>query len=631
MVPFLRPNARYAAPLAGVGGSGDAAAPAVTREGNDIPLVFFAICDVFTLLAAATRAADGVAAGSAGLLRQSSRARAPEDLSELIASLPGETLGVSRASESAKSGTSVEGDAMEGGGGGGRGEGSNGAGRGGGDAGLHPLLSDSSALVFVKEFLRWAGTQPGNPPELVAEGWDAGVGVWLGLTHCVRALVRALEAMDRDGGGSHRERRGGGGSRTTRSSGLSAEAIALAVFDLRSIVGTPSAALLVVDPSSSVAPHTSPATPHSSARVSLPAASAGDFAGVDNNEGNGTHVGRQHVASTCEVPPVSCWRRPPPGAMTKGFLKRMSGRWKAHLEWGLPGLAPPRRASPRIELNRRRRQSGGYGGHKNSTPEGLRAEADDLFFALRGELLRAERLALTSLLVGPSATSARRRWAMQAALASARRREGGAVGHGLAENGLADRPRSLPSSPLASPSRAEEPDFSDNASGSGARSTAAAAGCRTPRRLPVRPAAGQEPEAGSGPARLVSVNATRSCRKGGKAMPDDGKGRDGAATTALVASRRWEAEREEEGQSTGTGGLVGYRQGTLGEVVLREGTTRVVGAEEDDCDGLGRLCFLAAVEMREGLESGLSVKLTQVRACVLACVRVRVLVLVCVF
>ena len=51
---------------------------------------------------------------------------------------------------------------------------------------------------------------------------------------------------------------------------------------------------------------------------------------------------------------------------------------------------------------------------------------------------------------------------------------------------------------------------------------------------------------------------------------------------------------------------------TKQELATAAGVSSCGNSAEGEGDGLGRLCKLTAEEMREGLEIGLSVKLTQV-------------------
>lgn len=490
--------------------------------------MLWAVADVFTLLAAATRAADNIAGG----VSNNPKARTPESLSEIIVSLPAETLALSRGSElNSTAAGADEDDEDEGGeatgrrggrsrGRGGR-EGGGGGGGGGDPMGQCALLSPASALAFVKEFLEWAASETGkSPAALVAQGWDGGIGVWLGLIHSVQTLARALRNATGESVGRHREGTGGVSSkgRAIADEGPSAEAIALVIFQLRTAVGTPSSALDVLDPSAAGVGIDAPLS-HDEHPTGTPSSSlAGGGSGVGNNASG------SHDADPQDARRVS--RRPQPGAMITGFLKRMSERWKAALPWGLPSAAPPRRASPRLERGSGRRGGGGFGGE--NAPKSLKTEAEDLFFALRGELLRAERLVHSILLVGPSATLASRSWAMRAALTSARRRSGEETADAVGLGELRPPPVT----------------------------TVEAAAARVRINVPAQPPLpnGEEPpESGSGPARAApTVNGSNS---------------------RLVAAREDSAE--------------------------------------GDWDGLGSLCRLAATEMREGLEDGLSVKLSQ--------------------
>ncbi|CAM9274925.1 unnamed protein product [Laminaria digitata] len=581
-MPFLRPhpcstttpdgtsNGRYH-PSSSQGGAGGG-----DGAGNEEDLALWATADVFTLLAAATRAAEGVA-GSAGFLKKS-KTRPPADLSEIIASLPGETLGlgVSRGPELPSGGAGAEED-EEGEAGGATGRGAGGSGCGGkGDAGgQHSLLSESSALVFVNIFLGWAAREKRQGPAgLVAEGWDGGIGVWLGLMHSVRVLATALETGQggREGGTRERSESVWAERAAAEDGGCrsSAEAIALAVFELRAVVGTPSAALDVLDP---IAAKDTPISYTSGASSPTP--------------GTGGAAPESHTRATNgtvpTTPPSS--RRPPPGTMVTGFLKRMSDRWKAALDWGLPGSGPPRRASPRLERKRHRGSRGG-----DSVADSLRDEAEDLFFALRSELLRTERLVLSILLVGPDATLSGRTWAMQAKLASACRWGAGGL------DGVA-QPPSLPLSISASATASTSP----HSYGSGVAQRYTCPGV----------VAGDEPEAGSGPA-LAETNGSGSARGAlsrrvrASTESKDGGGGGGAALREAPARQQCGQGLKERGKGGDRSG--GSTQQGLAAAARVSLCGNSVGDEDD---GLGRLCQLAAEEMREGLENGLSVKLTQ--------------------
>lgn len=597
VIPFLHSQPWHGAPLAesgnghrdpssgGGGGGGGDAGRNESGFNDDSPLALWAVADTFTLLAAAARAAEGVA-GTTGLPEQpKARHAAPNGLSDIIVSLPCQTLGLSRGgSETAALAARIWADGddeEERGVSAGRGAGGS-AGCSGGDAKgpqpKCPLLSASSALVFVKEFLAWAARERcGSPPQLVADGWDAGIGVWLGLTHCVRALARVLELGS--GGG----RRKGTATALDNDHGPVAESIALAVFELRAVVGTPSAALCVLDPLSAASEAYALASENPCGALSS-STSAGDGPVAEKSTGAA-------LDGVDSCTPSILSRRPPPGTMVAGFLRRMSERWKANLDWGLPGSAPPRRASPRLDHGNHHHRRGGRWYGEYSATESLRAEGEDLFFALRAELLRAERLALSMLLVGPRSTLAGRTWAMRAALASARRR-----GQRTAEGDGRKRPRPPSSIATVSPSRRFL-----NASGASKAHT---------HLFPV--VAEEDPEAGWGPARdamstCCSGGVTKSVRQRGT-FPTGCKGGGGGGAGKETPGRRWSRAREEDEEEKGSLSIGVMRR----ELV---GVAKVAGDgydEGDESDGLGRLCRLAAVEMREGLESGLSIKLTQV-------------------
>eukprot|EP00752_Nemacystus_decipiens_P007038 g6313.t1 len=540
------------------------------------PLVLWAVADVFTLLAAATRAADNIA-GPAGFFTKHPKARTPESLSEIVVSLPAETLALSRGSElnSTVGGADDEDEEKEGevtarrsNRCGGRREREGRGGGGGGDPVAQcTLLSPASALVFVREFLEWAASEAGkSPAALVGQGWDGGIGVWLGLIHSVQTLARALRNATGNSVGRHRDCTGGVSSRGRAAvdGGPSAEAIALAIFQLRTAVGTPSAALHALDPS---AAGLDPPLSHEevSTGTSHPPLADGDSIAGNNARGE----------QGAEPPRVRCVsRRPPPGAMITGFLKRMSERWKAALPWGLPSAAPPRRASPRLERRSERPGGGGFGGE--NAPKSLKTEAEDLFFALRGELLRAERLVLSILLVGPGATLATRAWTMRAALLSGRSRRLGEQAVGVV--GLGGR---LPPPVTAVEAAAPRVRAKDQTG--------------PPHALPT----GEEPpESGSGP----SLAAPRVNRSKTRPVTLKAAARTGGRRSCVPAAEAEELARQPSGDQ---GRDRGKGDGFAGAVAPRE------DGEEGDWEGLGSLCRLAATEMREGLEDGLSVKLSQ--------------------
>lgn len=616
-MPFLRPTPRYATTPLSMASSGREESGGLgsgriaSRASSGGTLVLWAVADVFTVLAAAARAAEGIA-GSAGfagqqqqqLLSSSSKARScPETLSEIIVSLPAEVLGLSRGADvdaaAVGGGCVTAGDVDDEDGAPGKGVCGNLGGVIGDVAAVQcPLLSASSALVFVKEFLRWAAAvrvasaKGGlSPARTVAETWDAGIGVWLGLTHSVRTLAAALEVarwsgenskVDNVGEARHGCKEPSVESREASVTGTSdvpsSEAIALVVFELRAIVGTPSAALHVLDP-----------FPSEAAGASVLASGA---TGIDDDTTVGG--GRGGICST---------HRPPPGTLVKGFLKRMNERWKAHLDWGLPGAVPPRRSSARLESNGGRRRGGGYCVDSPAS-QNLRAEAEDSFFALRSELLRAQRLALSALLVGPGASAATRRWAARAALAFAER--GGhptkAGGRGKAEDGGGNHPGRVYPKSLHS-------------GGVVAR---------------------EEPEAGSGPACDGGVKNAGPVRGIGSSSSRRHAGtgsncQESVSKVVIADSRRRRGRRRprairedqvDQDDSNGGGDLGSKRRPEVpvpGVDFVGAGAGQAVGhegVEGEEWEALGRLCRLAAVEMREGLENGLSVKLTQVCVCV---------------
>lgn len=599
-MPFLRPTPRYATtPLrmasSGREESGGLGGGRVTSRANSGgTLVLWAVADVFTVLAAAARAAEGIAgsAGFAGL--QQPRVRScPETLSEIIVSFPAEVLGLSRGADvdavAAGGGCATTGDDDDDDGVPVKGACGN-LGDVVGDAAAVqcPLLSVSSALVFLKEFLQWAAAvkvasakEGLSPARAVARTWDAGIGVWLGLTHSVRALAASLEVarwggenskVDNEGKARHGCKESSFESREPSVTGTSdfpsLESIALVVFELRAMIGTPSAALHVLDPFSFKA-----------AGASVLASGA---TGVDDE--TTTRNGRK---SNCLM------HRPPPGTLVKGFLKRMNERWKAHLDWGLPGAVPSRRSSARLESNGGRRRSGGYC-VDSPVSQNLRAEAEDSFFALRGELLRAQKLALSALLVGPDTSAATRRWAARAALASAERgaHPAKAGGEGKADDCGGYHPGRI---------------YSTSAHSGGV-------------------VAREEPEAGSGPAcdgGVKNAGPVRGIRSSSRRHAGSGSNSQESAPQIVIADshrrrgrRRPRAVRENKGDQGNRNG-----DGDLGsrkrpEVPIPGVDVVGAGVEGQEWDALGKLCRLVAVEMREGLENGLSVKLTQVCVCV---------------
>lgn len=588
-MPFLRPTPRYSTtPLrtasSGREESGGMGSGRVTsRASSGGTLVLWAVADVFTVLAAAARAAEGIAGSSGFAGLQQPRARScPETLSEIIVSLPAEVLGLSRGADvdaAAAGGVcATTGDDDDDDGAPVKGNRGNIGGVIGDAAAVQcPLLSASSALVFVKEFLQWAAAVKVAPPKeglsparAVAETWDAGIGVWLGLTHSVRALAASLEVarwsgenskVDNEGEARHGCKESSFESRDPSVIGTSdfpsLEAIALVVFELRAIIGTPSAALHVLDPFSGAT-------------------------GVDDD----TMVGNGRGA-------ICLMHRPPPGTLVKGFLKRMNERWKAHLDWGLPGSVPPRRSSARLESNSGRRRSGGYCVYSPAS-QNLRVEAEDSFFALRGELLRAQKLALSALLVGPGANAATRRWAARAALVSAERgaHPAKAGGEGKAEDSGGYHPGRI---------------YSTSANSGGA-------------------VAREEPEAGSGPAcdgAVKNAGPVRGIRSSSRRNAGSGSNSQESTPKVVIADshrrrgrhgpRAIREDQGDQGDRNGDGGL-GSRQRP--EVPMPGVDVIGAGVEGEEWEALGRLCRFAAVEMREGLENGLSVKLTQVCVCV---------------
>ncbi len=552
----------------------------------------WAVADAFTLLAAATRTADNITAGGGDWRQQQPRAWTPDGLSEMIACLPAETLGLTRGGPEAGSTAGADEDDGAGGGGGparrvsGRSRVRR-RGGGGGDpvAGQCSLLSAASALVFVGEFLGWAAREGKgvSPVALVAEGWDGGIGVWLGLIHSVRTLARALLTAGGCGVGGQPEGTGGGvssGRTPSADNGPSAEAMALAVFQLRAVVGTPSAALDFLDPSAAAVAAEGRLSPkdHSPDKPSSTPPGCGPVVPGDG-------MGDTRVAE----PPVECRasHRPPPGKMVMGFFKKMSERWKAALPWGLPSAPATRRVSPRLERRSRRRGGGGGGGGGSGGGGGgecaagsLKAEAEDLFFALRGELLRAERLVLSVLLVSPNASVAVRSWTMRAALASARRRRGEDNAEGVRSEGLRLSP--TPAADAAADGATEPPPSS-----------------------PTSPTREEPPESGSGPARAAPRRGGGGS-DGGIEGPVLGKG------TALISCK---VDHVPAGKDLGGGPRLGGDTDAEsgGRATTSSGVVAAAppeNGEENEWNGLGTLCRLAAAEMREGLEDGLSVKLS---------------------
>lgn len=541
-VPCLRSNLPRCAALEAKASEGlhhgDTSSGGPVERNQEPHLVLWATADVFTLLTAATRAADSIS-GPAGF-----HSKHQGGLSDIVVSLPADALALTRGSQLLAMGAEEDSE-DDGGGATGNGGGKTGRRAGGGEAtGPCALLSASSALLFTREFLAWAATEKGrSPAALVSEGWDGGIGVWFGLIHSVQTLARVLRTTRGSSLGGHRE----GVSligKVPPDNSPSAQAIALAVFQLRVVVGTPSAALAFLHPSTATAK-----TPLSSNGHSA------DGCTEAGNNAKGSHDADPFVASPSSP-------RPPPGKMITGFLEKMSDRWKVALPWGLPGAAAPTRASPRLE--RRTYRRGG-----DIAAKSLKAEAEDLFFALRGELLRMERLVLSILLVGPSATPAERAWTMRAALLSARRRRGKEIVDSIGLEG----------------------------SGSPTLTTAARV-CTEAAGEPLRvsPKWEEPPESGSGHARAapkVNGSTENTVRRKVAGLTVVGSGRVAVAV---------QEERLSGDNDAGRGGRSGLR-GIAG--VLEDG-------EKVERDGLGNLCRLAAEEMREGLENGLSVKLSLV-------------------
>lgn len=620
---------------------GDTAVKCNGRYQQQQPLlIFWAAADTFTLLAAAARVTEGLGGASGGM--KQSKFRPHEGLSAVIASLTGQTQGLSHRGSSF---SNFE-DGEEGGDGA-RGLGERGVGAAGGDrggrGGAHgseapcPLFSTYSAFVFVKEFLDWvacvrervgegcsAREEVRTAVESIGEGWDGGVGVWLGLTHSVRTLAQVLESATKNSSQTAAQAEmswhggGGGGDdipvegQATRCEYPSCESAALAIFELRRVVGSPSAAARV---------HGGSAAMPSAAGVPwMPKSWSTAPSGARDEP-------TQNGSSKFDQSDPFYSLRPPPGAMVTGFLKRMSERWKVHLDWGLPGLTPPTRASPRLEhSNRRRRgfyddsEDGAAGRVGGYLPEGLREEAGDLFYTLRGELLRAERLALSVLLHGSSSTHTSKLWVVRAALATSAFRTTDDA-RKSAQGGLG-RQNSTVTGSL--PARFEK--CLDDRSG-GKAPLADDSGGR-----PGGGRGGEEPEAGSGPARRavtvnVSPNVTVNVRwplrsRVQGSVTKDGRcaGRRRSTVAEEGMLKTLEGRRRESvercggiSSSDGGGGLATARGGAQDSCGSRRDKE---GEEEEVGEGLGTLCRYAALELREGLENGLSVKLTQVCACV---------------
>lgn len=550
--PCLRPNVPRCAALHAKANKGlhdgDTSSRGPIMRNQKPYLVLWATADIFTLLTAATRTADCIA-GPAGFYSKKQN----RGLSNIVVSLPAETLALSRGSELNSAVGKEEDSEDDEGGATGKGGGKTSRRAGGGDA-MVPcaLLSASSALVFMKEFLAWASTEKSrSPAALVAEGWDGGIGMWLGLIHSVQTLAKALRTTRGSSFGGHREGASSKG-KVASDNGPSAEAIALAVFQVRAVVGTPSAALAFLDPSAATADAESPLSSNGHS-PGTPSSSSVNGCTVAGNFAKGIHDADQSVVS-CSYP------RPPPGTMITGFLENMSDRWKAALPWGLPGAAAPTRASPRLERRNHRRGGDNAAGN-------LKAEAEDLFFILRGELLRTEQLVFSILLVGPNATPAERVWTMRAALVSARRRRGDLTVDVVGLEG----------------SRSPSLTTAVGTNGAGEH---------------VSSKWEEPPESGSGHARAAAkVNGSKkSVRRMVTAITGGGSG------PVAVTEEEGLGLRSGGDKDAGGGGRKGY-SGVA--AVLENG-------DEVERDGLGSLCRLASEEMREGLENGLSVKLSLV-------------------
>lgn len=581
-----------------------------------------------------------------------------QDLSAVIASLPGETLGFSSLRGQRSQAECEEDERGNGTGrtrsaGGEQAVGGISGRRNGSQArpGLSPLLSATSALTFVNEFLHWSarpdverekrrkmalreGKCSGemDVTEAVSEGWDGGIGVWLGLTHSIRILARSLESSARSCGQCGAEsgvwcEGGGSGSRdvaffpvhgkVAADDSPSGEDVALAIFRLRRVVGSPAAAAGIVhgrgvSPSADGAPCTPEYRPD------------GTRAAVHENVEDRVDGLRAEDALFS--------RRPPPGTMLTGFLKHMNGRWKVHIDWGLPGLAPPRRASPRLERSNRIRRRGFYDDHgedegssrghfrntRGNNPEGVREEADDLFCALRRELLRAERLAFSVFLVGGTSTKASRRWVVRAALsASASFRSGdGDRSREHLQSKRGDSSGAGPSSVCvcsgAHDGATEENDDSPSLSNR----------CRRTGRGGIN--AGEEPEAGSGPARsgvLAAANTdVRWPLRSRTQRSAISGGREGVTRIERGGMASPELQRG-MGDEHSSRGKKDSPTKVSRRIACTCRTLNSSGRKELEVgEGLGRLCLYAAMEMREGLENGLSVKLTQVCVACLKCV-----------
>ncbi|CAM9299898.1 unnamed protein product, partial [Sphacelaria rigidula] len=367
------------------------------------------------------------------------------------------------------------------------------------------------------------------------------------------------------------------------------ESVAHVIFELRRVVGSPGAAAFDFDGSTNAATQLSsastggPWTPKSWATV----------------HGSGEAVEPAHGATGDDLgnPGSGLSPRPPPGAMVTGFLKHMSQRWKAHLDWGVADLVAPRRASPRLERSRGRRrcvfydesedgigQRGGCGIGGADIPQGLRDETIDLFGGLRGELLRAERLAVLALLRGPVSTRTSRLWVVRAALAASRT-----------------------VSALATDSDLAFAAHSGRQIGEGRPYTAGAAVSND------GGSGGEEPETGSGSAR-IAVAAAAGDNASANAIikwPLRSRGRRSAAD-----GRRAGQCQGSEGYVSGSGNDGGNPSDSHGGVVEGDGDCCRTGEgrereEEELGEGLGMLCRHTALELREALENGLSVKLTQ--------------------
>ncbi|CAM9212662.1 unnamed protein product [Choristocarpus tenellus] len=503
----------------------DAAPLHLDRPNEDKPssVIFRAVTDAFSLLGVAARAAQGIS-NSTG----TPKAGRVQDrgLSSVIRTLPGEILGLTQPRNEDNIPSNKDGTIKP--------------------ELHHQLLSTKSALTYAQMFLDLheqmqadrVGVKPGE--EWPTWSWDEGLGVWLGLVHCVSTLRLWLEA--KAGGGC-------GTSDAPADEETDKETVVTVVgliLRLRAAVCNPIAACRLL-----------------SRRNSFPSYNSDSLGiGEINQE---IDLGGDRYAATpsedkCPVEPPL----PTSASMVAGFLGRMSERWRAHVsDWGLPGLAPPRRSSPRLGRNHSNSSNGSRCGGRSSrsrdrhVPEELQEEAEDLYFALWEELMRTEVVATTILLNG---TQCQRAWFLRTAPILIKAR--------VPENAFV----------------AADCEDSSGTSGDNHR--------KLPRRKRVSPL-------------LVSAG-TRL----GYVSPDN----SGGHLTEPSSGASLEAHKGLCNASANTLTLTPPSHAQTAGNSLPDLPSRI--SVKGESEGyvfciLGELCRYVALELREGLEQGLSVKLVQ--------------------